>query len=82
MGRVPGARRQGAELIEYIDEQKQYGHVAYATSTQDTVYMSLTRYGVKVTDVNEEVRTYSTSSQEVFVFVILLTSHFSYTLTH
>ncbi|EGD76501.1 hypothetical protein PTSG_07618 [Salpingoeca rosetta] len=54
LGRVSGVRRSGSELIEYIDEQKLQGNVAHVATAQDAVRMCLTRYGVKVTDINEE----------------------------
>eukprot|EP00055_Hartaetosiga_balthica_P015557 m.92622 g.92622 ORF g.92622 m.92622 type:complete len:176 (+) comp8896_c4_seq1:48-575(+) len=53
MGRVTGMERNGTSLIEYIDRQKLLGIIAKQTSEQDAVQISLTRYGLKVTDVNE-----------------------------
>eukprot|EP00043_Microstomoeca_roanoka_P007156 m.69129 g.69129 ORF g.69129 m.69129 type:complete len:176 (-) comp13716_c0_seq1:232-759(-) len=54
MGRVVGARRQGSDIIDFIDEQRQFGNVAHIVTAQDAVQICLTRYGLKVTDVNEE----------------------------
>eukprot|EP00049_Salpingoeca_infusionum_P005612 m.94269 g.94269 ORF g.94269 m.94269 type:complete len:185 (-) comp13021_c5_seq1:895-1449(-) len=53
-GSIQGLLRTGGKLIEYIDQHRASGNIAYKTTHQDIIKVTLTRFGIKATDVLEQ----------------------------
>eukprot|EP00041_Stephanoeca_diplocostata_P007459 m.105974 g.105974 ORF g.105974 m.105974 type:complete len:190 (-) comp16887_c0_seq1:422-991(-) len=53
LGTISGIQRSTEELIAYVDQAKRTGNVAWnASQTHDSVRLILSKYGIKVTDIN------------------------------
>eukprot|EP00047_Mylnosiga_fluctuans_P004323 m.233857 g.233857 ORF g.233857 m.233857 type:complete len:156 (-) comp12580_c0_seq1:93-560(-) len=54
MGTIAGLQRSANELVDYIDNAKRMGIVAWQTSEEDSVKLLVSKYGLKVTDMRKQ----------------------------
>lgn len=71
LGTVAGMQRSPSEIIDYVDTARRLGSIAWRPSTEDMVFVFLTKHGLKVTDRNKNevfVRASMHALASVFAF--------------